>query len=126
MRNQDQLTADEYYNLMKDESEDLAHHRLTALEKIEVNKARIARYYNKKVTPKEFHEGDLVWKTVLPIGSKDNKFGKWSPNWEGPYCVSRCVPGNAYILETLEGEKFAKVLNGKYLKGYYPSVWIDS
>jgi hypothetical protein len=36
------------------------------------------------------------------------------------------VPGNAYILEILEGEKFARVLNGKYLKKYYLSIWIDA
>ena len=57
---QDQLTADVYSELMKDELEDLTHHRLIALEKIEANKARIAKYYNKKVAFKEFHEGDLV------------------------------------------------------------------
>jgi hypothetical protein len=36
------------------------------------------------------------------------------------------MPGNAYILETLEGEKFARALNGKYLKKYYPSIWVDA
>jgi len=63
-----------------------------------------------------------VWKLVLPIGTNDPKFGKWSPTWEGPYKISRCVPGNAYILETLEGEEFFSALNGKYLKKYYRSV----
>jgi hypothetical protein len=36
------------------------------------------------------------------------------------------VPGNAYILAILEGEKFARELNGKYLKKYYPSIWVDA
>ena len=40
--------------------------------------------------------------------------------------ISRCVPGNAYILETLEGEEFSSAFNGKYLKKYYPSVWVDA
>ena len=57
---------------------------------------------------------------------KSSKFGKWSPTWEGPFRVSWCVPGNAYILETLEGEEYYRALNGKYLKKYYPSVWIDA
>ena len=61
----------------------------------------------------------------LPIGSKDNKFGKWSPNWEGPYRIKRCAPGNAYILETLKG-KDGRAINGKYLKKYYPSIWINT
>jgi hypothetical protein len=29
-------------------------------------------------------------------------------------------------LETLEGENFARALNGKYLKRYYPSIWVDA
>ena len=112
---QDQLTAD-----------DLAGHRLNALINIEANKTRVGRWYDKKVKAKSFDQGDLVWKLVLPIGTKDPKFGKWSPTWEGPYKISRCVPGNTYILETLEGEEFFSTLNGKYLKKYYPSVWVNA
>ena len=103
---QDQLTADDYTALMKDELEDLTGHRLNALINIEANKARVCRWYYKKVKAKSFDRGDLVWKLVLPIGTKDPKFGKWSPTREGPYKISRCVSGNAYILETLEGEEF--------------------
>ena len=87
-----------------DDIEDLSCHRLHALENIEANKLRIAKYYNKKVKSKQFSEGDLVWKVKLPIGSRDSKLGKWSPNWEGPYRIKCCVPDNAYILETLGGE----------------------
>ncbi len=77
---QDELTADEYYNLMVDETEDLVQSRLRALVKVTKDKERIARHYNKKVVPKSFSEGELVWKLILPIGTHDNKFGKWSPN----------------------------------------------
>jgi hypothetical protein len=31
--------------------------------------------------------------------------------------------GNAYLVETLEGKVLPKVLNGKYLKKYYASIW---
>lgn len=113
---QEDLTADDYKSLMN----------VRALENIKANKLRIAKHYDKKVKLKEFHERELVWELVLPIGSKDNKYSKWSPNWEGPYRVSRCIPGNAYILETLEGETYPKVLNGKYLKKYYSSIWVDA
>jgi hypothetical protein len=82
---QDQLTADDYDTLMKDELEDLAGHRLRALVSIEEDKKRVARWYDKKVKVKEFADRDLVWKLILPIGTKSSKFGKWSPNWEGPY-----------------------------------------
>jgi hypothetical protein len=49
--------------------EDLVGNRLRALENIEKNKRRIDRWYDKKVKVKEFDEGDLVWKLILPIGS---------------------------------------------------------
>ena len=45
---QDQLTADEYSSLMKDELEDLAGHRLKALVNVEANKDRVGRWYDKK------------------------------------------------------------------------------
>jgi len=123
---QDQLTADDYATLMKDELDDLAEHRLRALISIEENKKRVANWYDKKVKAKEFADGDLVWKLILPIGTKSSKFGKWSPNWEGPYWISRSAPRNACILETLEGVEFPRALNRKYLKKYYPSIWIDA
>jgi hypothetical protein len=75
---QDQLTTDEYAALMKDELEDLVGHRLKALINVEANKARVARWYDKKVKIREFVQGELVWKHILLIGTKDSKFGKWS------------------------------------------------
>jgi hypothetical protein len=111
---------------MKDELEDLASHRLDALINVELNKARVARWYDKKVKIRSFPQGELVWKLVLPIGTKDSRFGKWSPTWEGPFRINRCALGNAYILETLEGEEFPRALNVKYLKKYHPSIWVDA
>lgn len=49
-----------------------------------------------------FQIGELVWKTILPLGSRDQKFGKWSPSWKGPFKVIGIVPGGAYFVETLE------------------------
>jgi hypothetical protein len=37
-------------------------------------------------------------------------FGKWSPNWEGPFREVRCAPGNAYILKNLLGEEFTAAI----------------
>jgi hypothetical protein len=59
----------------------------------------------------------------FPVGTWSNKFGKWSPSWEGPYRVIGTVPGGSYFVENLEGEKMSKDLNGKYLKKYYTSIW---
>ena len=59
---QNQLTAREYTTLMKDGLEDLASYRLNALINVEANKARVSRWYDKKVKVKNFSQGDLVCK----------------------------------------------------------------
>jgi hypothetical protein len=97
-----------------------------ALKEIGKDKARVAKSYNKKVKVKSFQVGELVWKTMLPIGSKSNQFGKWSPNWEGPYKVVRVIFGNSYLLETLQGESLPRAINERYLKRYFPSVWQEA
>lgn len=45
--------------------------RMAALSKIELSKTKMVKVYNKHVRPKQFFEGNLVWKTTLPIGIKD-------------------------------------------------------
>jgi hypothetical protein len=92
---QNDLTAEEYATLMNDNIEDLTELRLWSLERIKENKAKVARAYNKKVKLNEFQVRDLVWEAVLPLGTKDATFGKWSPNWHGPYRIDQVLPGNA-------------------------------
>ena len=58
---QNDLTTEQYAALMNDNVEDLTELRLWSLEKIKENKAKVARAYNKKVKPKNFQVGDLVW-----------------------------------------------------------------
>jgi hypothetical protein len=71
------------------------------LKEIENDKIRVARAYNKTVKLKSFQVGDLVWKTILPLGIKDHKFGKWSPSWEGPYTIVKVITITSYMLKTL-------------------------
>jgi hypothetical protein len=101
---QNNLSVESYYNLMMDNIDEVTDKRMEALEEIEKDKRRVAKAYNKKVKAKSFQVGDLVWKTILPIGSKNNKFGKWSPSWEGPYKVVKVCSGNPYVVETLQGQ----------------------
>jgi hypothetical protein len=122
---QNELTAEEYAALMSDNVEDITELRLWSLENIKKNKAKVARAYNKKVKPKEFQVGDLVWEAVLLLGTKDVAYGKWSPNWHGPYRVDQVLPGNAYMFEELDGVKFPVAVNGQHLKKYFPSMWED-
>ena len=86
------------------------------MKEIEKDQLRIARAYNKKVRAKIFQVGELVWKTILSFGTKSNKFGKWSPSWEGPYKIIKVIFGNSYMVETMQGERLSRALNGRYLK----------
>jgi hypothetical protein len=70
------LPAKEYTELMMDKVDEAPESRLKALEEIEKEKVKIAKAYNKCVVEKSFHVGDLVWKMILPLGTRSDKFGK--------------------------------------------------
>jgi hypothetical protein len=77
---QDNLSAKEYNELMMNAIDDVPESRFRALREIEKEKIKIAKAYNKRVIEKSFQVGDLVWKTILPLGTRNNIFGKWSPS----------------------------------------------
>ena len=52
------------------EIEALDGNKLQAFDHISIQKNKVARAYNKRVRRKSFEEGGLVWKVMLPIGSK--------------------------------------------------------
>jgi hypothetical protein len=85
---QNDLNVSDYYNLMMENIVEVTGKRLMALREIEKDKIMVSKAYNKKVKAKSFQVGDLVWKTILPLRSRDQKFGKWSPSWEGPYRIT--------------------------------------
>jgi putative sterol carrier protein len=56
---------------------------------------------------------------ILPIGSKSNKFRKWSSNWEGPYRIEEVIPEISYMVQSIQVASLSRALNKKYLKKYY-------
>ena len=50
--------------------------------------SRLANLYNRLVKPRMFQPGDLVLRKVFE-NTADSSTGKFHPNWEGPYIVSR-------------------------------------
>ena len=120
---QNDLSAVDYHDLMMDNIDKVTDKHLRALKEIEEDKLRVARAYNKKVKGKSFQVGDLVWKTILPLGMKSNKFGKWSPSWESPYTIIKVISGNSYMMETLQVERLPGAINGRCLEKFYPSIW---
>jgi hypothetical protein len=75
---QNKLSAVDYHDLIMDNIDEVTDKRLQALKEIKKDKIWVARAYNKMVKLKSFQLGDLVWKTILPVGTKDHKFGKGS------------------------------------------------
>ena len=73
---QNDLSAVDCHDLMMDNIDEVTDKRLKALKKIEKDKFRVARAYNKKIKLKSFQVGDLVCKIILPLRMKNNKFGK--------------------------------------------------
>ena len=49
---------------------------------------RLANSYNKRVKPRVFQLGDLVLRKVFE-NTADPTIGKFQPNWEGPYVITR-------------------------------------
>jgi hypothetical protein len=86
------LSTVDYHNLMLDMLDEVSDERVNALGEIERDKLRVAKAYNKRIKEKSFQAGDLVWKIILPIGSRSSKFRKWSPNWEAPYRIEEVIP----------------------------------
>jgi hypothetical protein len=106
--------------------DEVSDERVKALGEIERDMLRVARAYNKKVKEKLFQVRDLVRKTILSIGSRSNKFRKWSPNWKGPYRIEEVIPENSSMVQSIQGTSVPRTLNGEYLKKYCPSIWQDA
>jgi hypothetical protein len=60
----------EYHELVMGKTDDILESRFEVLENIEKEKIKIAKAYNKRVVEKPFQVGDLVWKTILPLGTR--------------------------------------------------------
>ncbi|CAN6684945.1 unnamed protein product [Malus baccata var. baccata] len=122
IQNQFGLHSEEYIEAMCQGIEDLDVARIETLNQIQEGKKVVARAYNKRVNIKFFKEGDLVWKTVLPLGAQLRGFGKWSPTWEGPFMISRVLDKGGYYLADFEGNWQKHPINVKFLKKYCPTL----
>jgi hypothetical protein len=71
---QNELSVVDYHNLMFDRPDEVSFERIKALGETERYKLRVAKVYNKRVKEKSFQVRDLVWKMILPIRSRSNKF----------------------------------------------------
>ena len=68
---QNQLSHIDYENAMIAKMDDLDEAQVATLNSIILQKQKVIKNYNRRVRPKTFAIGDLVWKVILPLGAKD-------------------------------------------------------
>jgi transposase InsO family protein len=91
--------------------------RLTAMCHGQLYQKRMKRAFDKKVRIREFQQGELVLKKILPV-HKDMR-GKWMPNYDGPFVVKTVFSGGSLILTTMDGEELAHPVNSDAVRKYY-------
>ena len=62
----------------------------------------LANSYNKRVKPRVIWSGNLVLRKVFE-NIADPTIGKFQPNWEGPYVVTRIGEAGSYAIDKTDG-----------------------
>ena len=82
----------------KDAREDavdlLEEARELALSRTAIYQQNLRRYHSRKISPRVFHEGDLVLRLVQRSKGRH----KLSPPWEGPFIASKALHNDSYYL----------------------------
>ena len=73
---QSEMLPEDYRDWMHINLDELDEIRAASLNHLITQKKRVARAFNKRVKRKQFIEGDLVWKAILPFNLQDREFGK--------------------------------------------------
>ena len=92
--------------------------RETAVVWIASYHRRLEKLYNRHVKPRVFQPGNLVLRKVFE-NTANPTAGKFQPNWEGPYIVTRADESGSYALDKLDGTPVARMWNATHLKRYY-------
>ena len=79
---------------------------------------RLANSYNKRVRHRVFQPGDLVLRKVFE-NTMDPTTGKFQPNWEGPYVITRPGEFGSYAINKTDGTPVPRMWNATHLKRYY-------
>ena len=95
-----------------DELREAAAIRVTSYQR------RLENFDNKRVRPRVFQPGDLVLQRVFE-NTADPTVGKFQPNWEGPYVVTRSGESGSYAIDKTDGTPVPRMWNAMHLKRYY-------
>ena len=97
---------------MSDALREAAAIRITSYQR------RLANSYNRRVKPRVFRPGDLVLRKLFE-NTADPTTGKFQPNWEGPYVVTRIGEVGSYAIDKTDGTPVPIMWNAMHLRRYY-------
>ena len=92
--------------------------REAAVVRITSYHRRLENLYNRRMKPRMFQPGDLVLRKVFE-NTADPSAGKFQPNLEGPYIVTRAGESGSYALDKLDGTPVPRMWNVMHFKRYY-------
>ena len=87
-------TEEEAEEARQDGVDLLEEGRLLALSRSSIYQQSLRRYYNRKVMPRSFQEGDLVLRLIQRTAGQH----KLSTPWEGPFIISKVLGNDSYYL----------------------------
>ena len=79
---------------------------------------RLENSYNKRVKPRVFQPSHIVLRKVFE-NTADPMTGKFQPNWEGSYVVTRPGEFGSYAIDKTDGTLVPRVWNAVHLERYY-------
>ena len=60
------------------------------------------------------------------MDTKSKVLGKWSHNWDGPYVIEKIFSAKAYAVREVNVDNYIDLINGKYLKTYKPTIFLNT
>ncbi|EOY21330.1 RNA-directed DNA polymerase (Reverse transcriptase), Ribonuclease H, putative [Theobroma cacao] len=112
-----QLEEAEWVNTRYEQLNLIEEKRLTALCHGQLYQKRMMKAYGKKVHPRQFQEGKLILKRILP--NQQDPRGKWTLNWEGPFVVKKVFSRGTLILAEMDRREFSNPVNADAVKKYF-------
>ncbi|XP_017420172.1 uncharacterized protein LOC108330177 [Vigna angularis] len=100
------------------ELDSLEELRDRATLRAEACKRMVERKYNSKVRPRNFQEGDLVWRKTGEA-RRTATHGQHAAKWEGPFRVTEALGNGAYRLLQADGRPIPNTWNATHLKSYF-------
>ncbi|XP_070026497.1 uncharacterized protein [Nicotiana sylvestris] len=106
---EDKIDDDEWVKTRLEQLSLIDEKRLATVCHGQLYQKRMAREYNKKVHPQKFEMGQLVLKRFLPHQAETK--GKFAPNRQGPFMVTRVLSNDVLYLTDIEGKCVDMAIN---------------